>query len=99
MISLQFILILAIGSMAGWFAAQITGTRSKGLAVDMVIGVIGAALATLALPEFLAWGRLPAMFAGAVFFSTLMVMTVSVFRKARIARLRGMPQSEEQASA
>jgi len=88
MFTLQFVFILAIGAVAGWFAGQITGNGTKGLAVDMVIGVIGAALAALALPEFLAWGRLPAMFAGAVFFASLMLVSIRVFRARRAERSR-----------
>lgn len=83
MFSLHFVFILAIGAAAGWFASQITRNGTQGLAADMVIGVIGAALAMLVLPEFLAWGRLPAMFAAAVFFSSMLLVVVRVFKERR----------------
>lgn len=88
MFTLEFFLILGMGSIAGWIAGRITGQGTKGLAVDMVIGVVGAALATLALPEFLAWGRLPAMFAGSVFFASMLILTIRIFRKYRAQRAR-----------
>ncbi len=93
MISLQFVFILALGAVAGWFAGQITGHKSKGFAVDMLIGVVGAALATLVLPDFVAWGRLPAMFAGAVFFASLILLITRFYRKVRIERRRGLPSA------
>ncbi|MEL7542814.1 MAG: hypothetical protein AAGJ70_03470 [Pseudomonadota bacterium] len=98
MISLQFVLVLAIGAGCGWFAAQITGLRTRGLATDMTVGVIGAALTALVLPEFLAWGRLLALVSGAVFFSCLMLLCVAVFRKRRAVRQRQLAPEERLAT-
>lgn len=92
MISIQFIFIFAMGAAAGWFASQITGCRSRGLASDLTIGIVGAAFATIITPDFVAWGRLPALFLGATFFSVMIFSGIQFFRKLRIEQARGLPE-------
>ncbi|MEL6287542.1 MAG: hypothetical protein AAFQ35_02065 [Pseudomonadota bacterium] len=94
MVSLNFLLVLAVGAGAGWFAAQFTGLRTRGLATDMAIGVVGAAITALALPEFLAWGRLLALVTGSIFFSCIMLLCIQVFRKRRADRMRRLSPEE-----
>lgn len=94
MFSLSFVFLLAIGAACGWFAGQVSGNGTKGLAIDMVVGVIGAALTALILPEFLAWGRLPALVAGSVFFASVLLLCVRVFRARRLERMRRLSPSD-----
>ncbi len=47
----SLLIILLIGAIAGWLAGQIVQGRGYGLIGDIVIGIIGAFIASLLFPS------------------------------------------------
>lgn len=47
---IQLLILLAVGAIAGWLAGQIMKGGGFGLIGDIVIGILGAALASFVLP-------------------------------------------------
>jgi len=47
---IQLIILLAVGAIAGWLAGQIMKGGGFGLVGDIVVGIVGAALASFVLP-------------------------------------------------
>jgi len=45
------IIFLAIGAVAGWLAGQIMKGGSYGLLGDIIVGIVGAAIASFLLPR------------------------------------------------
>ncbi len=46
----SLLVMLIVGALAGWLAAQIVAGRGFGLLANMVLGIVGAFLAGIILP-------------------------------------------------
>jgi uncharacterized membrane protein YeaQ/YmgE (transglycosylase-associated protein family) len=65
----SLLVILLVGIVAGWLAGQIVRGGGMGLAGDLVIGVVGALLASLLFPSL--GIRLGAGIVGAIVHATI----------------------------
>ena len=85
-ITLQGVLIwLVVGAIAGWLAGQIVRGAGFGLVGNIVIGIVGAAVASLVLPRIIAFGTMDpllAMIIYATIGAVIVIVLLSLIRRA-----------------
>ena len=78
---LHFILILAIGAVAGGVAGKVTQSGSLGFAGDLIVGVIGAGIAGLFLTDYLPFNGLINLFIGATLGAIVLLIGLRLIKR------------------
>ena len=85
-LTLEGVLIwLVVGAIAGWLAGQIVRGAGFGLVGNIVIGIVGAAVASLVLPRIFVLGSLDpllAMIIYATIGAVIVIVLLSLIRRA-----------------
>ncbi len=76
------IVMLAIGAIAGWLAGQIIKGGGFGLVGNIVVGIIGAVVAGLLFPGFLALEGIVGQIISATLGAILVLVVVGLIRRA-----------------
>jgi uncharacterized membrane protein YeaQ/YmgE (transglycosylase-associated protein family) len=85
-LTLEGVLVwLVVGAIAGWLAGQIVRGAGFGLVGNIVIGIIGAAVAGLVLPGILPFGSMSPFLAAIVYATigaVIVIVILSLLRRA-----------------
>ena len=76
------IIMLAIGAVAGWLAGQILKGAGFGLVGNIIVGIAGALVAGLLLPNLIPIGVIPGQIISATIGAIILLFVISLIRKA-----------------
>jgi uncharacterized membrane protein YeaQ/YmgE (transglycosylase-associated protein family) len=81
----NILLWIVLGALAGWIASVVMGTRGQGVAIDIVLGVVGAFVGGWLFNQFGAQGvtgfNLPSLLV-AVVGAVVVIAIARLFRRA-----------------
>lgn len=75
------IILLAVGAVAGWLAGLIYSGAGFGLIGNIVVGILGAIVAGVLLPNILPIGGIPGQIISATIGAIILLFLVGVFRR------------------
>ncbi len=81
---IQLLVWLAVGAIAGWLAGQIMKGGGFGLVGDIIVGIVGAALASIVLPKLgiVIGGGLLGWIINAVIGACLLIFILRLIKRA-----------------
>jgi len=81
---IQILIWLAVGAIAGWLAGQIMKGGGFGLVGDIIVGIVGAALASIVLPKLgiVIGGGLLGWIVNAVIGACLLIFIIRLIKRA-----------------
>lgn len=77
----QLILLVVVGGVAGWLAAQIVGAGSFGILWNVIVGIAGAYVAGKFLPDFFAIGGIGGQIANATVGALVLLILIWFVRR------------------